>query len=135
MNDRHRTLDEALGEGRKEQFRLARLQVFDWGTFAGVVDIPVSERGYLFIGPSGSGKSTLLDAHTALLTPPKWLDFNVAAREDDRAGKDRSAMSYVRGAWAEHTSESGEYAPRYLRAGTTWSAIAETYRNRVGKAV
>jgi uncharacterized protein YPO0396 len=42
----------------------------------------------LFIGPSGSGKSTLLDAHASLLTPPRWLNFNVAARESEqKAGR------------------------------------------------
>ncbi len=122
-------------DGADEQFRLARLQTFNWGTFGGVVDIRVPEAGYLFVGPSGSGKSTLLDAHAALLTPPKWVDFNVAAREAERHGRDRSVMTYVRGAWAQQTGDSGEYLAQYLRTGTTWSAIAETYRNRRGRAV
>jgi uncharacterized protein YPO0396 len=121
--------------GRDEQFRLARLQTYNWGTFEGVVTVGIPEAGYLFVGPSGSGKSTLLDAHTALLTPPKWVDFNVAAREAERAGKDRSLMSYVRGAWAEQTGEHGQHVVQYLREGTTWSALAATYRNGVGKTV
>lgn len=121
--------------GRDEQFRLARLQTYNWGTFDGVVDVAIPEAGYLFVGPSGSGKSTLLDAHTALLTPPKWVDFNVAAREAERAGRDRSLMSYVRGAWAEQTGEHGEHSVQYLREGTTWSAMAATYRNGLGKVV
>jgi uncharacterized protein YPO0396 len=118
-----------------DQFRLARLQTYHWGTFSGRVDIAVPPAGYLFVGPSGSGKSTLLDAHAALLTPPKWVDFNVAAREAERHGKDRNLVSYVRGAWAQQTSEGGEHVAQYLRAGTTWSAIAETYENPRGEAV
>lgn len=122
-------------EAVKDQFRLVKIQMFNWGTFAGVSEFVIADKGYLFVGPSGSGKSTILDAHAALLTPPKWLDFNVAAREADRRGKDRSAMTYVRGAWAEQTGDSGEFVSQYLRTGTTWSAIAETYRHGNGKCV
>ncbi|MEY4511720.1 MAG: hypothetical protein RLZZ450_3842, partial [Pseudomonadota bacterium] len=118
-----------------EQFRLTRLQTFNWGTFSGVIDIAVPDAGYLFVGPSGSGKSTLLDAHAALLTPPKWVDFNVAAAESERQGKDRNLVTYVRGAWAQQTGDNGEYLQQYLRTGTTWSAIAETYRNGRGRVV
>jgi uncharacterized protein YPO0396 len=128
-------LSMLLPDGTEQQFRLVRLQTFNWGTFTGLVDIPVSEDGFLFLGPSGSGKSTLLDAHTALLTPPKWLNFNVAAKEAERGIKDRNAMTYVRGAWAQQTSDSGETVKQFLRAGTTWSAVAETYRTRTGKTV
>ena len=114
----------------EEQFRMVRLQVYNWGTFSGVHDIPISERGFLFVGPSGAGKSTLLDAFSALLVPPRWIDFNAAARETERAGRDRNLVSYIRGAWAEQKDEgSGEIATRYLRAGTTWSALALSYVN------
>ena len=78
-------------DDHSHQFRLTRLKTFNWGTFSGLLDISVPPEGYLFVGPSGSGKSTLLDAHACLLTPPKWVDFNVAARESERQGKDRSA--------------------------------------------
>ena len=121
--------------GSEEQFRLARLQLFNWGTFSDLFDLNIPAEGYLFIGPSGSGKSTILDAHAALLTPPKWVDFNVAAREAERHGKDRNLMTYLRGAWAQQTGDSGEYLAQFLRAGTTWSAIAETYRNDQGRTV
>ena len=78
---------------RTEQFRMRRLQVFDWGTFSGLHDIPVAERGFLIVGRSGSGKSTLLDAIAALITPPQWLDFNAAARDAERSGRDRSLVT------------------------------------------
>ena len=125
---------ELLG-GSSDQFRLARIQTFNWGTFSNVFDFPIPKEGYLFVGPSGSGKSTVLDAHAALLTPPKWVDFNVAAREAERNGRDRSVMTYLRGAWAQQTGEAGEYVSQYLRSGTTWSAIAETYRDDLGRIV
>ncbi|OLB44957.1 MAG: ATP-binding protein [Ktedonobacter sp. 13_2_20CM_53_11] len=122
-------------EGILDQFRLIRIQTFNWGTFSGVFNFPVSEVGFLFVGPSGSGKSTVLDAHAALLTPPRWVDFNVAAREAERHGKDRSVVTYLRGAWAQQTGDDGEYASQYLRPDTTWSAIVETYHNRNRKYV
>ena len=119
-----------------EQFRMARLQVFNWGTFSGVHDIPIQEQGFLFVGRSGAGKSTLLDAFSALLVPPRWVDFNAAAREADKTGRDRNLVSYIRGAWAEQKDDaSGEIATRYLRPGTSWSALALTYRNKLDQHV
>lgn len=120
-----------------DQYRMARLQVFNWGTFSGLHDIPISERGFLIVGPSGAGKSTLLDAFSALLVPPRWVDFNAAAREADRMGRDRNLVSYIRGAWsAQSDSASGITSTRYLRGGsTTWSAIALHYHNSNGQDV
>lgn len=119
-----------------EQFRVCRLQIYNWGTFSDLHDIPIAERGFLFVGRSGSGKTTLLDAFSAALVPPRWIDFNAAAREADRSGRDRNLVSYIRGAWAEQKDcESGEIATRYLRTGTTWSALALSYRNSLGRTV
>lgn len=125
-----------LPDPRDEQFRMRRLQVFNWGTFSGLVDIPIAEQGFLFVGRSGSGKSTLLDAMSALLVPPNLVDFNAAAREAERSGRDRSLVSYVRGAWADQQdSDSGEIATQYLRKGATWSALVLEYRNALGATV
>lgn len=121
---------------REEQFRMRRLQVFNWGTFSGLHEVPIAERGFLFVGRSGSGKSTLLDAMSALLVPPAVVDFNAAAREAERSGRDRSLVSYVRGAWADqHDEDSGEVATQYLRRGPVWSALALEYRNALGRCV
>jgi len=38
------------------QFRMRRLQVFNWGTFDGLHNIPVSERGFLFVGVRGRAR-------------------------------------------------------------------------------
>jgi len=125
-----------LPDPRDEQFRMRRLQVFNWGTFSGLVEVPIAERGFLFVGRSGSGKSTLLDAMSALLVPPNLVDFNAAAREAERSGRDRSLASYVRGAWADQQdSDSGEIATQYLRKGATWSALVLEYRNAQGATV
>ncbi|HEY3706277.1 MAG TPA: SbcC/MukB-like Walker B domain-containing protein [Terracidiphilus sp.] len=118
------------------QFRASRLQVFNWGTFSGLHDIPLSDRGFLIVGKSGTGKSTLLDAFSALLVPPRWVDFNAAARETERSGRDRNLLSYMRGAWAEQKDgDSGQIATRYLRTGTTWSALALTFKSTAAEIV
>lgn len=120
----------------REQFRMTRLQVYNWGTFSGLHDVPISARGFLFVGRSGAGKSTLLDAFSALLVPPRWIDFTAAAREADRSGRDRNLVTYIRGAWAaQKDGESGEIATRYLRSGTTWTALALSYQNALGQSV
>lgn len=119
-----------------EQFRMTRLQVFNWGTFDGLHDVRITEKGFLFVGRSGSGKTTLLDAISALLVPPRWMDFNAAAREAAHRGKDRNWATYVRGAWAEQEDDdSGEIVTRFLRKGPTWSALALTYRSTRDRVV
>ncbi|WP_247535836.1 ATP-binding protein [Ralstonia pseudosolanacearum] len=117
-----------------EQFKLVQVQSFNWGTFSGHLKVDVAPKGMLFIGPSGSGKSTIFDSHASLLTPPRWLNFNVAARESE-SRQDRNLVTYVRGVWGEQTSSAGEISDQQLRPGPTWSAIAETYRNGEGKVV
>lgn len=130
--------DEMLVQGLwpEQQYRMRRLQVFNWGTFSGLHDIPIAEEGFLFVGRSGSGKSTVLDALSALLAPPQWLVFNAAAREGEKGRHDRHWVSYIRGAWADQTdNDSGEIASQYLRTGTTWSALAVEYANLAGQSV
>jgi uncharacterized protein YPO0396 len=119
-----------------EQYRICKLQVYNWGTFGGLHEIPISEKGFLFVGGSGTGKTTLLDAFSALLIPPRLIEFNAAASEADRSKRDRNLVSYIRGAWAEQKDEdSGIIAKRYLRPGATWSALALTYKNGLGHIV
>lgn len=117
-----------------EQFKLVQMQVFNWGTFSALHTVDISEKGMLFIGPSGSGKSTLLDAHASLLTPPRWANFNVAARESEQKA-DRTVLTYLRGVWGEQTEASGEIADQQLRKGSTWSAVSESYRNGLNQIV
>lgn len=121
---------------RRRQFRMRRLQLYQWGTFAGLHDISISQDGFLLVGRSGSGKSTVLDAIAALLVPPQWLLFNAAARDGERGRRDRNFASYVRGAWGDQKdTDSGEIATRFLRPGTTWSALAITFANEEGRQV
>jgi len=118
------------------QWRLAAIQLLNWGTFQGLHRLPVARKGHLFTGPSGSGKSSVLDAVAAVLTPDKWLRFNVAAQEAGAKGGDRSLMSYVRGAWSR---EADQYADRvvatFLRPRATWSGILLQYGDGRGHFV
>lgn len=121
---------------RRQQFRMRRLQVYNWGTFSDLHDIVIADKGFLFVGRSGSGKSTLLDAMAALLVPPQWLVFNAAAREGERSRRDRNLVSYIRGAWGDQKDiDSGEITSQFLRRGTTWSALALTFVNGEGRHV
>jgi len=127
---------DGLPDPRLQQFRMRRLQVHNWGTFNGLTEVPIAERGFLFVGRSGSGKSTLLDAMSALLVPPAIVDFNAAAREAERSGRDRNLVSYVRGAWADQQDRgTGEIATQYLRKGATWTALVLEYRAGDGRVV
>ncbi|WP_266159711.1 ATP-binding protein, partial [Dyella silvatica] len=73
---------------------------------------------------------------SALLVPPNMVDFNAAAREAERSGRDRNLASYVRGAWADQQdADSGEIATQYLRKGATWTALVLEYRNALGATV
>jgi uncharacterized protein YPO0396 len=120
--------------GLSEQFRLERFQVFNWGTFQDYHDIPVPREGFLFLGASGSWKTTLLDAISTMLNPYASVEYNTSARDAKR--NDRTLLSYVRGAWAAKTEEdSGEISTDFLRKGSTWSAIALTYKLSQGDIV
>jgi uncharacterized protein YPO0396 len=123
---------------RLGQFRLARLQVVNWGTFPGYRDLPIDERGVLFTGPSGSGKSQLLDAHSVALLPFRDQRFNASADLTARGSKQaaRTVVDYVRGRWSENDDEHGQAQARYLRGGRpTWSAVGASYDDGLGAVV
>ncbi|WP_276651326.1 ATP-binding protein [Corynebacterium vitaeruminis] len=109
------------------QFRLAEIQLYNWGTFGGLHTIGVGRRGFLVTGSSGSGKSTLIDAVSALLVPAAKVHYNAAAQEGGtRSG--RNLVTYCRGAWRrEHSDEYNELRQSYLRNGATWTGINLVY--------
>ena len=116
------------------QFRLNRIQVYNWGTFDGLHSIDIAREGYLVWGPSGSGKSTLIDAISAILVPPSKRSFNAAA--DSQKRSDRTMITYCRGAWRrEHSEELDELTRSYLRPGATWSGVMLRYDNGQGQTV
>lgn len=121
------------------QMRLTRIQVHNWGTFDGSHSIDVPRAGLLITGESGSGKSSLLDALSAVLMRPGETRFNAAAQDGPSGDKDRTPLSYVRGAYRRQSDdETGEVRPGFLRSSATVSGIALTYtdgRDRVVSAV
>ncbi|MDR3359907.1 MAG: hypothetical protein LBO20_04520 [Bifidobacteriaceae bacterium] len=125
------TLFELPGETAVEygQWRLALIEVANWGTFQGLHRVPVAREGFLLTGASGSGKSSLLDAVAAGLMPRGKVHFNAAASEVG-GRRDRTVLSYVRGAWRRHENEdTGEVSSDYLRPGATWSGINLQFDN------
>ena len=67
-------------------FRLARLEVRNWGTFDDLVwTLRADGHNTLITGDIGSGKSTIVDAVTTLLLPANRISYNKAERyrEDD----------------------------------------------------
>src|SRR5699024_9563178 len=96
--------DQAADAGQRDpehphpgQWRLVAVQVSNWGTFHGTHDLAISSKGFFLTGGPGTGKSTLLDAISALLTPPRTLQFNAAASDagPNRSKYRRTVASYV----------------------------------------
>ena len=114
-----------------EQFRLARVQLVNWGTFHGYFDIPVGQKGFLITGASGSGKSTLIDAFSTILGPQSKTRYHAAAQQDTTRDRGRSRVSYIRGAWRRSEDPAtGEIRSQYLREGATATVVAMTYRSK-----
>ncbi|MEC5148500.1 ATP-binding protein [Cryobacterium sp. GrIS_2_6] len=112
------------------QWRLARVELLNWGTFDGHHRIDVARKGHLLTGASGSGKSSLLDAIGTVLTPDRWLRFNAAAQDSTSRNDDRTLVSYVRGAWSKEADETLDRAvSTYLRKTATWSGILLRFEN------
>lgn len=109
----------------EHQWRLAEIQIANWGTLHGeIYRIPVARKGHLITGPSGSGKSSILDAITAVLIQDRWLRFNAAAQAAGAQADQRTLMSYIRGAWSRTTDdEHDRIVSQYLRPSSTWSGI------------
>lgn len=114
------------------QWRLAEVQLLNWGTFHGLHAVPVARKGQLITGASGSGKSSLLDGIAAVLTPDRWLQLNAAAQGVGTRG-DRSIVSYVRGAWSKAADETQDrVVNRVLRGASTVSGVLLRYEDGAG---
>jgi len=109
-------------------FRLARLEVINWGTFdKRVWTLELNGRNGLLTGDIGSGKSTLVDALTTLLVPPQRVAYNKAAGADAR---ERSLRSYVLGHYkSERNETSGNAKPVALRSASDYSVILGVFHN------
>jgi uncharacterized protein YPO0396 len=109
-------------------FRLARLELYNWGTFdRHVWTLHANARTALLTGDIGSGKSTIVDAVTTLLLPANRISYNKAAGAETR---ERSLRSYVLGFYKSERNEvTGTTKPVGLRDGTKFSVILGVFRN------
>lgn len=109
-------------------FRLARLEVFNWGTFDGRVwTLQLDGKNGLLTGDIGSGKSTLVDAITTLLVPAHRIAYNKAAGADS---KERTLRSYVLGHYKSERNEvTGAAKPVSLRDHNSYSVILGVFHN------
>jgi uncharacterized protein YPO0396 len=115
-------------EGLLPGFRLARLELYNWGTFdARVWSLRTGGRNALVTGDIGSGKSTIVDALTTLLLPANRISYNKAAGAES---KERSLRSYVLGHYkSEQDETTGTTRPVALRNATKFSVILGVFTN------
>src|SRR5271165_4762147 len=109
-------------------FRLARLEVRNWGTFDDLVwTLRADGHNTLITGDIGSGKSTIVDAVTTLLLPANKISYNKAAGADTR---ERDLRSYVQGHYkSERNETTGASRPVGLRDDRQFSVIPGVFAN------
>jgi uncharacterized protein YPO0396 len=109
-------------------FRLAGLELYNWGTFGGRVwSLGLAGENTLVTGDIGSGKSTIVDAVTTLLLPAQRISYNKAAGADTR---ERSLRSYVLGYYKTERNEvTGATRPVALRDGSAYSVLLGVFTN------
>jgi uncharacterized protein YPO0396 len=109
-------------------FRLARLELYNWGTFDQRVWVLSPDgRNALVTGDIGSGKSTIVDAVTTLLLPAHKIAYNKAAGAESR---ERSLRSYVLGHYKSERNEiTGGTRPIPLRDATKFSVLLGVFAN------
>ncbi len=117
-----------VGDDSRVGFRLATLEVLNWGTFdKRVWRLQLDGRNGLLTGDIGSGKSTLVDALTTLLVPAQRVAYNKAAGAEAR---ERSLRSYVLGHYKSERNEvTGSARPVALRDASCYSVILGVFRN------
>lgn len=118
----------ASAERSRPDFRLARFEVLNWGTFDGRVwKIEPDGENALLTGDIGSGKSTLVDAITTLLVSPRKIAYNKAAGAEAR---ERSLYSYVRGEYRSVSNElTGGAQAQALRGENSYSVILGVFED------
>jgi uncharacterized protein YPO0396 len=114
-------------DGPAPGFRLARLELYNWGTFDGRVwTLRLDGDNALLTGGNGAGKSTVVDAITTLLVPPTRVQYNKAAGADEA---ERSLRSYVLGHFkSERNEATGGGKAAQLRESTSYSVLLAVFR-------
>lgn len=109
-------------------FRLAYLELYNWGTFNKKVwRLSMAGDSALLTGANGAGKSTVVDAITTLIVPSGKHEFNKAAGADSN---ERSLRSYVLGYYkSERNDLTGRGKPKQLRDLSTYTVLLAVLRN------
>jgi uncharacterized protein YPO0396 len=115
-------------------YRLAKLEVYNWGTFDGAVhSVQPNGQTTLLVGENGSGKSTLVDALLTLLVRPQTRNYNVAA---GATKNERDEKTYIRGAYDRTVGDGGRPQIQYLRSGNGhYTALLATFSNAAKNTV
>ena len=115
-------------DNRRAGFRLARLEVFNWGTFdRRVWAIEPGGGTALLTGANGSGKSTLVDALLTLLVPNAKRGYNLASGAQTK--KERDEHSYVRGDYGKTKEDAPEGRTRSLRTKDDYTVVLALFAN------
>lgn len=105
-----------------EPFILTRLEVVNWGPFAGRHCAEIDPKGSAIIGPTGSGKTTLVDAlMTLLVARPKYNLASTGGHESDR-----DLISYIRGVTGTGNKSDNDHV---ARQGKTTTGISARFSN------
>lgn len=103
-------------DSHKSGFRLQYMEVFNWGTFDGVIhSIRPGGETSLLTGSNGSGKTTFVDALLTLIVPEKKYRFYNQSSGSEKKG-DRTEETYVLGGYGTINSDTtGTTKTLYLR--------------------
>jgi uncharacterized protein YPO0396 len=116
-------------------FRLERLELYNWGTFDGVVwTMTPSTQTAVLTGANGSGKSTIVDALLTLLVDSRKRNYNVASGAGSK--RERSERSYVKGEFSR--SQGGTLAEaraNALREKNTFTVLLAVFRDDMHQRV
>lgn len=132
------TLFDPILSAEQAGYRLAYLEVFNWGTFhGGPFRLALDGRNALLTGANGAGKTTLLDALLTLLVPPAGAGqrvYNAAADTGNgrsRAEERRSDDTYVLGYYGQNQREGQLRASsEMLRDKNSHSVLLACFENR-----
>lgn len=113
-------------------FKLARFEVYNWGTFDEKIWV-IEPKGYsaLLTGENGSGKSTLVDALLTLLVPNVKRNYNLASGNEK---KERTELTYVRGAYAREQNELGNGQTKFFRGEENYSVLLAKFQDALTHA-
>ena len=109
-------------------FKLDRFEVYNWGTFDQKIWVlEPKELSALLTGENGSGKSTLVDALLTLLVPNSKRNYNLASGSEK---KERTELTYVRGAFGREQNNLGAGQTKYLRKEDDYSVLLARFQNQ-----